>query len=1136
MNTQTLINMPHATDNHGTPEVEDDDRAIQDMLAQAAKGEFLIPDLEKGEKADDAIDYEDISDDDLPEEEEASHLLGDEDDGAALSSLTLEQNGLDIGPADDMDDLFGDGEEDPFADLFGDIPSDGAVQDSLSLENGLGDLTTGSKPSFPPGDLDLSLDMTQPTDIVMEDTPKPAEELVDEIEDESIREQMRLFNAHRRKRIREEKLHRGEALDEDDEIPPEVETNVDLFERLWPNFSKEKTPRFIELLPIKKRTYNGKTPLRPPKTIQPHKVSLEIEQDQERQFNLNIPISRKRSHEASNQYGVSVINVQEDQQDANTLYAEPDILDDTEMIGNITVQDLRLLCETWDINEFDTIAVPEPVILPDEIDELDYESRVRAAKRIRISDRGSTLPIFSEDFESFDEPERLTAKMADRVYLDLNDPLLLLDSQPQTSVSKTARSGGMLDDLSGDIKKTFEKRYNFSNDDEYDLLKENHSNKIRSTLANVAIEHSLPAVKLQYPFYKVKLDAQESRSFHRPSFSFPTTTVKFEQLTRHKVKHMRALDAPNLYKTSDDLSMADNSQMLLVEYSEEYPIMLSNFGMGNKLINYYRRIDEEDKVRPKARLGETQVLLSQDKSPFSIFGNVEPGTTTPTFHNAMYRAPVFEHSPKSTDFLCIRSSKEGVAKWYLRNMENLFIAGQQLPSMEVPGTHSRKVTDAAKRRLRMIAYRIYKKHSDRRARDPWLSNDMIREHILGSDTAQNRSKMREFMAYDKVKSTWHPKPGDPVPDEETMRTWIKPEDICLLDSMQVGDQHLKDVGYNQDDPDVDAEEEEEKEGQGIDQKLSPWQITKNFLAACQGKAMLEIHGEGDPSGRGEAFSFIKTSMKGGFKPIGESIADKLDANRLKELGGHSYNVKQQDRAYNEAIRRIWDAQIRSLSSSIEHSDVEPDVDDEDEMDHHEIGRTPRSQVGTPSLRLGRRDDETGSQFSKYSTNSQYGKSLRIIRNIPGQKTPDVEIVTDPKIIRAYLRRRSEKELSSMTLDDLVPTGNAEEDLRKRKQLEKELLRLNRNKERRFMRMKAKGIEVPDTNPATPGTPSGANISGKPVGTTRKCANCGQVGHIKTNKKACPLLNGTIRMEQTGFNDAAFATAQTPTPGSAMSPP
>src|ERR1700722_426580 len=129
--------------------------------------------------------------------------------------------------------------------------------------------------------------------------------------------------------------------------------------------------------------------------------------------------------------------------------------------------------------------------------------------------------------------------------------------------------------------------------------------------------------------------------------------------------------------------------MLLFEYSEEYPTIMSNFAMGNKLVNYYRRKDNEDNSRPKFDLGETAVLLPQDKSPFSIFGDVEPGQTVPALHNAMFRTPVFKHDPKSTDFLMVKSTT-GVdgSKWHLRNIENLMIVGQEFPSVEVPGVHS----------------------------------------------------------------------------------------------------------------------------------------------------------------------------------------------------------------------------------------------------------------------------------------------------------------------------------------------------------------------------------------------------------------------------------------------------------------
>jgi len=361
-----------------------------------------------------------------------------------------------------------------------------------------------------------------------------------------------------------------------------------------------------------------------------------------------------------------------------------------------------------------------------------------------------------------------------------------------------------------------------------------------------------------------------------------------------------------------------------------------------------------------------------------------------------------------------------------------------------------------------------------------------------------------------------------VPTDDSMRDWIKPEDICLLDSMQVGDRHLQDVGYNRDDGDGEGEEEGEKESEGIDQQLAPWNTTKNFINACAGKAMLQLHGEGDPSGRGEAFSLIKTSMKGGFRAIGESVEDRLDAERLKEYNGHSYNVAKQQQAYEEAIKRIWEAQKASLSNEHEPDDIEPGVEDEEvEPDRHArllTGRTPRSEVGTPSLLYSRRDDETGSQFSRVSSSTRAGHVLKIKRvtlGKNGKKETVEEIIHDPRIVRMYLKKRQAKEIATKELADFVPTGNAEEDAKAKKQyvnfclkwlttdmcsLLKTLERLENNKKRRKDREKAKKLASGgDSVPGTPHSPS--ETSTKYTGSTqRKCANCGQVGHIKTNKK------------------------------------
>lgn len=85
-------------------------------------------------------------------------------------------------------------------------------------------------------------------------------------------------------------------------------------------------------------------------------------------------------------------------------------------------------------------------------------------------------------------------------------------------------------------------------------------------------------------------------------------------------------------------------------------------------------------------------------------------------------------------------------------------------------------------------------------------------------------------------------------------------------------------------------------------------------------------------------------------------------------------------------------------------------------------------------------------------------------------------------------------------------------------MEKELIRLERNRDRRHAREKQKAGPA-DDNPASPnpvatpaatgsgGAGGGGGGRGGP-GTQRKCANCGQIGHIKTNKKCVRAFRGS----------------------------
>lgn len=85
------------------------------------------------------------------------------------------------------------------------------------------------------------------------------------------------------------------------------------------------------------------------------------------------------------------------------------------------------------------------------------------------------------------------------ITLDLNDSLLLLDHDHSKSSGKPLGRLDLKKAGRGVFAKNLSQRYNVSNDEAYDLLKENHQNKVRSMLGNVTLEHSLPAVRLQWP-------------------------------------------------------------------------------------------------------------------------------------------------------------------------------------------------------------------------------------------------------------------------------------------------------------------------------------------------------------------------------------------------------------------------------------------------------------------------------------------------------------------------------------------------------------------------------------------------------------------------------------------------------------
>ncbi|KAI1082044.1 hypothetical protein F5B20DRAFT_45896 [Whalleya microplaca] len=1056
--------------NWTTQERQDDDD-INRMFTE--EGNLRMPgldtfgdkEIDQTNKADDAVDFENISDSDLA----SDGVFSDDGDGVVAGTSQVPGLTEDEGTSHDtenMDDLFGGGIE--------------GETDYLPSSPAAGEAPTEQTPTVP-----------------IPDKPTTLQDVSDEV--------WRAMSFEERQRLNFPDY--GMSIDKwinqtnkaDSSMQRAPESADELVAHRFPEFEEHKILYYNRMIPEWPANYTYKEPPnkdKDPPDFVPTKLELELEADCSKLF--RIPDSTLSAvHQKSNYV---------DEDDWGNAPGAPslDIADgfsddsdaDDELVGGLRLHEIATMCDDWDAS----FTLPDPstskaavsIADDEDMDDWDREFLEPQVKRVRPKYEPGLPDLSSFNTWGIDDFAGSARQSAKRVRLDLDDPYLLVDDAQSERPSKRPKLEEKTKRMAnGQLRRDVIRHFNLSNDDAYEALKANHKSKVRATLSNLSVEHSMPALKLTFPFYRTKVEGQPWEH-HRKRFEVEKVVkraVGMRRPAKVRRKEMKGKSNHEIFKTSKDLSLNDNSTAVLFEYCEEFPTMMSNFGMGSRVINYYRRKDrnDEDKI-PKLDIGEGHPLLPEDRSPFSIFGTVDPGETVPTLHNEMYRAPIFKHEPRPNDFLLgyNTNAAEG-PKYFLRSIDHVYTVGQTFPTLEVPGPHARKVTNTSKNRLKMISYRMMKK---KETQD--VSIQEVTPHVFEKFDPQNRQKMKEFLSYDRERKTWVLPEGQALMEENAIRSMIKPEDVCLIEAMQIGQQLLANAGY---DP-KDREEEDEGAEEPLVAKMAPWEITKNFIDASAGKAMVALHGEGDPTGHGLGFSFIKTSMKGGYinavqGPLATS-ADAIERER-KANGGHSYNVKKQQDMYNTAIRQIWERQKSTLSDNTTHDDADvlDTANEDDRFNSKQVDATPAPL------------DDGRSQFSRLSGASRSGRrKLKVTRkklNEAGEMISESVIVEDPIVIRNYLRHRKENEEKNRDVYSLQPTADADENREKQKLVDRELSRLLKNQDRRQIREKqGKGKKKSTANLDASPDPSSADKAS--AGTTRKCANCGQVGHIKTNKR------------------------------------
>lgn len=311
---------------------------------------------------------------------------------------------------------------------------------------------------------------------------------------------------------------------------------------------------------------------------------------------------------------------------------------------------------------------------------------------------------------------------------------------------------------------------------------------------------------------------------------------------------------------------------------------------------------------------------------------------------------------------------------------------------------------------------------------------------------------------------WNLNPAypNPWPSErsEVLQT-TTPEFAMMFEAMQVGARHLYDAGYTK-----TAEGKDEEGDMGddsaldIEQKLAVWSTTLNYKKAEQAKAWLVVHGEGDPTGCGEGWSFLRGNMKGYFLRAGETesgrrrkslpytmVLANVSVEAEHKANGNVAKISnaEQNRIYEEEKRKIWDKQAASLSDP-----VPPEIASaEDGFGQLAGGATPAgmgprynsradsrrafsrggSMVATPyeESPRGYSPAAPGSPAETSFTGTHGPKVMRIKRVVKGKL--QVEIIRDPQVIASYRRRVEDRKIEEFRnqADVLAPTGNQEED-------------------------------------------------------------------------------------------------------------
>ncbi|XP_061189439.1 transcription initiation factor TFIID subunit 1-like isoform X1 [Saccostrea echinata] len=722
--------------------------------------------------------------------------------------------------------------------------------------------------------------------------------------------------------------------------------------------------------------------------------------------------------------------------------------------------------------------------------------------------------------------------------------------------------------------------FNLSNDEYYNpkLL----DSAIKGGIGKSLIQHSTPALELRQPFFPTHMGPMKLRSFHRPQLKKyshgPMSThgphqvlpllKQIKRKARMREQERLAYGGGDIFfmRTPQDLTGMDG-EIIMAEYSEEYPPLLMQVGMATKIKNYYKRKPGKDSQPPAYKYGE---LSYAHTSPF--LGTLMPGQSIQAFENNMFRAPIYEHKVPETDFLIIRNRQN----FFIREVETIYTVGQECPLFEVPGPNSKRANNFIRDFLQVFIYRLFWKSKDNPRR---IKMDDIKKAFPNHSESSIRKRLKlcaDFKRTGMDSNWWVVKPDFRLPTEEEMRAMVSPEQCCGYFSMLGAEQRLKDAGYGEKSlfaPEDDNEEDTQSKIED-EVKTAPWNTTRAYISAVKGKCLLDLNGAADPTGCGEGFSYVKVPNKPQPKEEGKeqtpqkktvtgtdadlrklSLKDakqllrkfQVPDSEIKKLSrwevidvvrtmsteqakagqegkagmskfarGNRFSVAEHQERYREECQRIFDLQNRVLASEEALSTDEGSSSDND-SDFEEMGKNLESMLSnkkTSSQLSHEKEEAERRELRKMLMGGEDGKDKGDkLSKSKKEEDSGPAVGRKLKITRTFkddngsTYTRTEWVVKPAVIDTYVRIREKKDtSFIKSFALIDEQLKEEMRREKRRLQERLRRIKRNEERAQQAPPPTKKKKKQEtPFNSKLKCGACGQIGHMRTNKE-CPMYN------------------------------